>query len=277
MNNALTIDVEDYFHVSAFEKYIRPEDWESYPFRAGDGVLKILDTLDEFRVSATFFVLGWVAERFPGLVVEIKKRGHEVACHGYWHKLVYSTGRDVFRQDVRRAKSVLEDITGAEVKGYRAPSYSITAKSLWALDILVEEGFAYDSSIFPIVHDIYGIPGASRFPHEINTSSGAIMEFPMSTIDVPGVGFKLPFAGGGYLRVLPVWAVKRAISYMNTRELQPAVLYFHPWEIDPGQPRIKASLRSRFRHYVNLNKTMTKIRFLLSLLKFAPMADVLDL
>lgn len=181
MINALTIDVEDYFHVTAFEKQIRPDTWDRHPLRVEDNTLRILDMLDEFAMKATFFVLGWVAERLPGLVREIQRRGHEIACHGYGHQLVYRLTPQEFRADISRAKKLLEDICGERVCGYRAPSYSITAKSLWALDTLLEEGFSYDSSIFPISHDIYGIPGGKRFPHQISTHAGNIQEFPIST------------------------------------------------------------------------------------------------
>lgn len=279
MYNALTIDVEDYFHVTAFERYVKIEDWDSFPLRVVVNTHRILDLLEEFSVKATFFVLGWVAQRVPGLVREIMQRGHEIACHGYCHELVYAIGAERFRHDVRRAKGLLEDITGDPVCGYRAPSYSITGKSLWALDILVEEGFTYDSSIFPIVHDIYGIPGGKRFPHEIETRSGKINEFPISTfpLRIGWWNYRLPIAGGGYLRLFPAPLVGRAINYINTCESQPTVVYFHPWEIDPDQPRIRAGLRSRFRHYLNLDKMESKIKYLLNSLKFHAIQDVWNL
>ncbi|MCL4490494.1 MAG: DUF3473 domain-containing protein [Nitrospirae bacterium] len=278
MLNALTIDVEDYFHVAAFERHIRTEDWPRYPLRVVDNTLKILDILDEFSVKATFFVLAWVAERRPTLIREIRKRGHHIACHGYAHKLIYRIGPDSFRKDVRKAKMLLEDICGIEIRGYRAPSYSITRRSLWALDILIEEGFTYDSSIFPVVHDLYGIPDADRFPHEITRSSGVIKEFPMSTIQirVSKMQYRIPIAGGGYLRLFPAGLIWKAMNYINKSEKQPAVLYFHPWEIDPGQPRIQAGLKSKFRHYLNLDKTAGKIRRLLGNLHFGPMEEVLS-
>jgi len=278
ISNALTIDVEDYFHVTAFEKHINSEDWDNYPLRVVDNTLKILDLLDTYSTKATFFVLGWVAERCPSLVREINKRGHEVACHGYGHRLIYRIGLENFRNDIRRAKAILEDICGESVNGYRAPSYSITKDSLWALDILIEEGFTYDSSIFPIVHDLYGIHDAHRFPHEITRPSGTIKEFPMSTIHIAlrGMQYRIPVAGGGYLRLFPLCFIKRAIHRINKREGQPVVLYFHPWEIDPEQPRVKAGLKSRFRHYLNLNKTYEKVSDILSSFHFAPMRVVLD-
>jgi polysaccharide deacetylase family protein (PEP-CTERM system associated) len=229
-------------------------------------------------VKATFFVLAWVAERAPSVVKEIQRRGHDVACHGYAHELVYRIGPERFRADVRKAKAILEGICGAEVNGYRAPSYSITKQSLWAFDILIEEGFVYDSSIFPIVHDIYGIPDAQRFPHTITRSSGTLREFPMSTVQVriSGAEYRVPISGGGYLRLFPVRLIRTAIQHINRFERQPAVLYFHPWELDPAQPRIEASFRSRFRHYLNLDKTIGKVRHLLENLAFGPMRNVLN-
>jgi polysaccharide deacetylase family protein (PEP-CTERM system associated) len=277
MINALTIDVEDYFHVTAFEKYIRTEDWDNYPLRVVDNTLKILDILDERSVKATFFVLGWVAKRCPSLVKEIQKRGHEIACHGYGHELIYRIGPENFRRDIRKARMLLEDISGKKINGYRAPSYSITKKSLWAFDILIEEGFTYDSSIFPVAHDIYGISDANRFPHEINRPSGVIKEFPLSTLKfrISNFEFRIPIAGGGYLRLFPVWLIRRAINYINNCEGQPVVLYLHPWEIDPEQPRVRAGFKSRFRHYVNLDKTVGKVENLLSLFDFVLMRKVL--
>lgn len=278
MLNSLTIDVEDYFQVNAFARHIRKEEWDRYPLRVEQNTHRILDMLDEFGVKATFFVLGWVAERVPALVREIQRRGHEIACHGYGHQLIYSIGPDKFREDVSKARIILEDICGEQVIGYRAPSYSITSKSLWALDILVEEGFCYDSSIFPVIHDTYGIPDGERFPHTIQTGAGPLVEFPLTTLSFQ-LGWKkmcLPIAGGGYLRLLPVGIIRRGIVAINQRERQPAVLYFHPWEIDPGQPRIDACFKSRFRHYLNLNRTEEKLRKLLVNLEFGTMRQVLD-
>jgi len=278
MRNALTIDVEDYYHVTAFEKYIKKGEWDSLPSRVVDNTLRVLDMADEHSVKATFFVLGWVAERAPQLVRRIQERGHEIACHGYGHGLVYRLGAEGFRADVKRAKSILEDASGQAVTGYRAPSYSITGNSLWAIDILIEEGFSYDSSIFPITHDVYGIPGAERFPYVIKRPTGSILEFPLSTreFSIWGRAFRLPVAGGGYLRLFPLWVIKKAIAHINESEKQPAVLYFHPWEMDPGQPRIDAGLLSSFRHYTNIDKTMEKTASLLSAFRFAPMRSVLS-
>lgn len=278
MINALTIDVEDYFQVTAFEGQVRRVDWEGYPSRVVDNTLRILDLLDEFRIRATFFVLGWVAERAPALVKEIGHRGHEIASHGYGHELVYKIGPNLFRADVRRSKAILEDLIGKEILGYRAPSYSITDKSMWALDVLIENGFKFDSSIFPVIHDTYGVPDAPRFPHMITRASGEIHEFPLTTLPIR-IGwelYRLPIAGGGYLRLFPAELLRRGIKKINVKEKQPAVLYFHPWEIDPDQPRIKAGMKSRFRHYLNLHKTEEKLRYLFSSLNFGSMTEVID-
>lgn len=279
MLNALTIDVEDYFQVNAFADRINPDQWDSYPLRVVANTRRILDLLDRHGITATFFILGWVAARAPELAREIHRRGHEVACHGYGHQLVYQIGPQRFRDDIRRAKSILEDQCGEAVNGYRAPSYSITNKSLWALDILVEEGFSYDSSIFPVVHDTYGIPDAERFPHTLQTTAGPLREFPLTTLPIT-VGWKqlrLPIAGGGYLRLLPVETIRKGIAKVNSTEQQPAVVYFHPWEIDPQQPRIKAGVKSTFRHYLNLHRTEGKLIHLFERLKFGTMRQVLEM
>jgi len=277
MFNALTIDVEDYFQVNAFSRHIRTDEWDNYPLRVEDNTRRILGMLDEFDIKATFFVLGWIAERVPRLIREIQGKGHEIACHGYGHQLVYHIGPDAFRMDIRRAKRILEDICGIRVLGYRAPSYSITKQSLWAFDILIEEGFSYDSSVFPVYHDTYGIPDAPRFPYMIERNSGCLSEFPLTTYPVccGGMEYRLPIAGGGYLRLLPAELIRRAITRINRREQRPAVLYFHPWEIDPHQPRIKAGLKSRFRHYLNLHRTEGKLRHLFSGLKFGTMMEAI--
>jgi polysaccharide deacetylase family protein (PEP-CTERM system associated) len=224
-------------------------------------------------------VLGWVAERLPGLVKGIRARGHEIACHGYGHQLIYRIGPALFREDVRRAKGVLEAITGVAVRGYRAPTYSITKESLWAFDILIDEGFSYDSSVFPIHHDAYGIPGAPRFPYTVRRADGSLEEFPLTTLPLGpgGCSYQLPIAGGGYLRLLPAALIKWGIERVNFREGKPAVLYLHPWEIDPGQPRIKAGWKSSFRHYNNLSRTEGKLRYLLQGLRYGTMEKVLGI
>jgi len=277
MINALTIDVEDFFQVNAFANHIRQGQWDTFQLRVDGNTRRILDILDSYSIKATFFVLGWIAERLPALTKEIHRRGHEIASHGYGHELVYEIGPERFRADIRRSKMLLEDQCGERVNGYRAPSYSITARSLWALDILIEEGFVYDSSIFPVIHDTYGIPDAERFLHRMQAGAGSLVEFPLTTLPFK-FGWKivrLPIAGGGYLRLLPVSIIRQGISSINLREKQPAVLYFHPWEIDPGQPRIKAGMKSRFRHYLNLDRTEGKLSHLFGRVKFASMKEVL--
>lgn len=278
MKNAVTIDVEDYFQVTAFERHVRREEWHHYPMRVKDNTFRILDMLDELGIMATFFILGWVAKHSPAIVKEIQRRGHEIACHGYAHQLVYQLEPEKFRADISISRQILEEISGERVTGYRAPSYSITKNSFWAFNILIEEGFTYDSSIFPVIHDTYGIPDANRFPGTITCPSGKIREFPLSTLPLKFAGkeYRLPIAGGGYLRLFPVWMVSYGIEKINRLENQPAVLYFHPWEIDPGQPRIRAGYRSRFRHYINLHKTEEKLRILLAKFDFGTMREVLD-
>ena len=276
MINALTVDVEDYFQVQAFAPYIRRCEWNSYPNRVKQNTRKILAILDDFGVKATFFILGWIAERMPDLVKEIAANGHEIACHGYGHQMVSELNEREFRDDVKKAKLVTENIAGCQVKGYRAPSYSITRNTLWALEILAEEGFEFDSSIFPVHHDNYGIPEAPRFPYRHKLQSGKILaEFPPSTVRRCGVN--LPVAGGGYLRLFPYYITARAICGINEKEVQPAMLYVHPWEFDPDQPRISASWLSRFRHYTNLESTRKKFERLLREFRWAPMSEVLSL
>ena len=272
--NALTVDVEDYYHVSAFESVVRRDSWDQYESRVENNTLRILDLLDEYHTLATFFILGHVAERHPGLVHAIQQRGHEIASHGYSHRRIYTQTAQQFREDTRKAKKIVEDITGLPVTSFRAPSYSITAQTLWALEILGEEGFEYDSSIFPIVHDLYGIPGAPRFPYFKALRSGRqIKEFPPSTLRI--FGRNIPFAGGGYLRLFPYKITAWAIRRLNDTEHQPAMVYLHPWEIDPEQPRISASWLSRFGHYQNLDSTETKCEKLLNEFSWAPMEEVL--
>jgi len=272
--NAMTVDVEDYFQVSAFEGVVDRANWERMESRVERNTCRVLDLLDEFDVQATFFVLGWVAERFPKLVAEVDSRGHEVASHGYSHRLVYDQTPDVFRQDVRRARRVLQDASGQAVVGYRAPSYSITRRSLWALDVLIEEGHEYDSSIFPVRHDRYGVPGAPRHQHVRRGPGGAITELPPATVRIGPV--TLPAAGGGYFRLLPYGWTKWALGRINHREGQPAVFYIHPWELDSEQPRIPAGRLSRLRHYANLGRTEARLRTLFREFRFGPIRSLLS-
>lgn len=272
MRNVLTIDVEDYYHVSAFESIVRYEAWEQYESRVAKNTYHILDVLELYQTKATFFILGWVAERCPALVREIDQRGHEVASHGYSHKRIYTQTPAQFRAETRRSKNLLEDIISQPILGYRAASYSITNKSLWALDILIEEGFLYDSSIFPIWHDLYGIPNAQRFSHVLKSKSGSINEHPLSTVRIGGVNF--PVGGGGYLRLFPYAFSKWAIKRLNEIEMQPSIVYLHPWELDPEQPRLNVKWRSRFRHYTNLYKTERLLKALLKDFSFGTMAEL---
>lgn len=266
--NYLSIDVEDYYQVSAFESMVGPSRWANYTPRVVKNTEKILSLLEEHAVSATFFVLGWTAQEFPDLVKRIQAQGHEVACHSFHHRLVYTMTAAEFQEDTRVAKDILEQITGKQVRGYRAPSYSITKDSLWAFDILEELGFHYDSSIFPIHHDRYGIPNASRFPHKMANHN--MMEYPLSTTTI--LGFRIPVAGGGYFRLFPYWFTARALKKINTREKQPFIFYIHPWELDPDQPRMaEASVFSKFRHYNNLAKTAQIFTRLLKEFKFSPL------
>ena len=339
--NALTIDVEDYFQVYAFSDAIRREDWDSFEPRVEKNTYYILDLLDSAESTtrapepvtrnthsttgnsepqsndepntmdhrrdekrcATFFILGWIAERYPLMVKEIHERGHEVACHGYDHQIIFNQTKEEFKDDVKRAKSVLEDLTGEEVIGYRAPTYSITKETLWALEILCELGFRYDSSIFPIKHDFYGFPGAPRFPFLIsfggkknpvftkldchsNTRHSSLVtdnslhhksitEFPMATFQV--FGKNIPIAGGGYFRLFPYRITKAFLKRINSSERKPFVFYIHPWEIDAHLPRIKSGkFLSRFRTYVNLSKTENRFKKLFSEFCFAPLSSILE-
>jgi hypothetical protein len=373
MVNALSIDVEDYFQVQAFANVIPYQEWENYESRAKRNTRRILDLLSNSinpsdssnptnpinsinpsnpnPVRATFFVLGWIAEHCPGLVREIRAQGHEIACHGYAHQLIYGQSLKTFREDIKKAKAILEDITGDAVIGYRAPSYSITGDSLWAFEVLMEEGFRYDSSVFPIRHDFYGLPQAPRFPFTVslngngtpvfsplemmnrepknlNTSSNpcnpsncsnsnnfnstnsinqnnqidqtnpnnpsnsinsknietqssdlgprSLIEFPISTLRLGTMN--LPLAGGGYFRLFPYVMTAKGLKKINDQEKKPFVFYLHPWELDPQQPRINgAPAKSRFRHYLNLNKTESRLQNLLRDFNFAPVREVLGM
>ena len=275
MLNALTIDVEDYFHVQAFADVISSAHWDEYPVRVERNTFRLLEILGRRNVKATFFILGWVADRCPALVRAIVDSGHEIGSHGYGHRMLTRGSQANFREDIIRAKSAIEDQTGARVTSFRAPSYSITSKTLWALEILAEFGFEYDSSIFPIRHDYYGIPDAPRFPHYWSLKSGArLLEFPPSTVRI--LGINVPIAGGGYLRLLPYKVTAWAIRRLNQKEDQPAMVYLHPWEIDPDQPRLVASWSSRFRQYQNLQTTEKKLTRLLDDFSWAPMSKVLS-
>ncbi len=257
MMNALTFDVEEYFHAEVFATVVRREEWPGLESRVVRATERILDVLEEGRSTvATFFVLGWVAARHPELVRMIHARGHEVACHGYSHEMITRQSSTQFAEDVVRSKKTLEDTIGAAVIGYRAPTFSVVRETLWSLEVLVEAGFRYDSSIFPIVHDRYGIPTAARSPHRLKLASGTeIAEFPLSTVTV--LGWSIPVAGGGYFRLFPYR------------------FYLHPWEMDPGQPRLPMGRVDRFRHSVNSGATMGRLRRLIRDFRFAPARSVL--
>jgi polysaccharide deacetylase family protein (PEP-CTERM system associated) len=276
MRNALTIDVEDWFQVAAFFPHIDRSSWESRESRVVGNTVRLLDILAARGIRATFFSLGWVAEREPELIRRIAAAGHEVACHGYSHELVYRQTPDVFRAETIRAKHHLEDLLGIPVDGYRASTYSITRQSLWALDILLELGFRYDSSLFPVRHPQYGIPGASRFPGHVATPAGGrILEFPLSTARFGTL--QLPVAGGGYFRLLPYAYTRAGLRSINEREREPFIFYLHPWELDPGQPRVEdASLSARLRHYTNLDRCEARLSRLLSDFEFTTVREVLE-
>ena len=268
--NAMTIDVEDYFQVSNFEHIVKKEDWDKYECRVVNNTRKILDILSENNTKATFFILGWIAEHFPELVKEIDAKGHETASHGYWHRLVYDMSKDEFRKDLTQSMRLLENIIGKKVIGYRAPSCSITEDSLWAIDVLKENGIRYDASIFPVHHTRYGIPNASRFMNK--RQKDGMVEFPFSTIKL--FGNNIPVAGGGYFRLYPYLFNKWAINKINKANSS-AMVYIHPWEIDPGQPRMDIGLMYGFRHYVNLKQNENKLKKLIKDFRFDTVANIL--
>ncbi len=301
----MTVDVEDYYQVSAFERVVARERWPEYESRVAANTDRLLGIFAESGVRATFFVLGWVAERDASIVRRIAAAGHEIASHGYGHRLVYDQKPEEFRDDVRRGRALLQEASGQPVMGYRAPSFSITERSLWALDILIEEGFTYDASIFPIRHDRYGIPDAPRHPFWVSegveksgvaraskagngcwpaSASGygeasrpsdrpGLLEIPGSTIRLAGLN--LPVGGGGYFRILPYWWTRTGIRRLNEKEGRPAIVYLHPWEVDPKQPRLAGSPLSRFRHYRNLEETEARLRRLLADFRFGPIAGTI--
>jgi polysaccharide deacetylase family protein (PEP-CTERM system associated) len=258
--NAMTVDVEDYFQVSAFEPHFAPSDWDRIELRVDRNVDRILELFAAHGVKATFFVLGWVAQRRPEMVRRIVAQGHELASHGFNHTRVTNQERDAFRCDVTDTKRLLEDTAGCEVIGYRAATYSINEHNMWALDVLAETGHRYSSSIYPIEHDLYGIPDAPRFRFKVGASQ--LTEIPITTVSLLGKNW--PCGGGGYFRLFPYAVTRWAIKRVNEAEGQSAVFYFHPWEIDPGQPRVPGvSLRTRFRHYLNLDRVERRLDRLL--------------
>jgi len=274
--HAMTVDVEEHFQVSAFEGYVRRDQWEQQPSRVVNNTRRLLDLFDTLKLHGTFFVLGWVAERQPSLVREIADRGHEIGCHGYSHRLIYDQRRDEFRDELLRAKTLLEDQSGQRVVGHRAASFSIGRRNLWALDELVDAGFEYDSSLFPVRHDRYGVPGAPRSIYRLTTPhGGSLIEVPPSTVALGR--WTLPVAGGGYLRLYPQaitdWAIRRIAG-----EQCAAVVYVHPWEVDPEQPRVSGlPVLRRFRHYVNIDTTERKLQNLAGRHRFGSMRDLISM
>jgi polysaccharide deacetylase family protein (PEP-CTERM system associated) len=273
--NAFTVDVEDYFQVAALASAIDRGSWAQRESRVERNTGVLLELLSERGIRGTFFVLGWIAERHPGLIRRIAAAGHEIACHGFSHQLIYTQTPDEFREETVRSKRILEDLAGTAVAGYRAASFSITRRSLWALDVLIDLGFEYDSSIFPIRHDRYGIPGARQRPGRIAAPSGrSLVEFPMSA--AAWIGARIPVSGGGYFRLLPYFVTRSGLRQINRRSRAPFTFYLHPWEIDPGQPRIPVGWLSRFRHYTNLHRCEPRLRRLLGEFRFGTMREVLQ-
>jgi len=275
--NGFSVDVEDWYQVSDFDAVIRRDDWDRCESRLARNTDRLLELLEEAGARATFFVLAWNAERHPDVVRRIAAAGHEIACHGYAHRLVYDQTPAAFRDDVARAKALLEALTGTPVLGYRAPSMSIVPRSAWALDVIADTGFRYDSSLLPVRDATAGFPDVPRFPHVIRAHAGrALLEFPISTARV--LGRNLPLGGGGFLRVFPYRYLAWGMRRVNRRDRQPAVFYIHPWEIDPDQPRLRTKGRRGFStHYVGLRGAEAKVRRLLREFRFAPLRDVLAL
>lgn len=268
--NAMTVDVEEHFQVSAFDSMVSRDEWDRHPSRVEANSERLLDLFDELDIRATFFVLGHVAERRPGLVGRIAARGHEIASHGHSHKLVYNQTAEEFARETALSRRILQDASGQPVEAYRAASFSIGRRNLWALDVIADAGFTRDSSLFPIVHDRYGIPGAPRRIHRLTTPAGrTLLEFPPSTLRIGKA--VLPVGGGGYLRLYPAMFTRWAFARLNRREAMPAVVFVHPWEVDPEQPRIAAPALSRFRHYTGLGTTLAKLRYLAAHFRFGPL------
>jgi polysaccharide deacetylase family protein (PEP-CTERM system associated) len=258
--NAMSIDVEDYFQVSALESRIGRARWSEWELRVDRNTRRALEMFDEAGVKATFFTLGWVADKCPSLVREIVDQGHELASHGYEHKRATMQTQVEFREDIRRAKQMLEDLSGVEVRGYRAPSYSIGEQNLWAFDELAAAGYRYSSSVYPIAHDLYGMPDAPRFAFRLRESG--LLEVPVTTLNYAGRNW--PCGGGGFFRLLPYALFKRGLNRVNRSDRQPGLFYFHPWELDPDQPRVDGlSAKSRFRHYLNLSRMQPRLARLL--------------
>lgn len=273
--NVFSVDVEEYFHDETFRELVTQDQWEGLEQRVEPATRLILRMLEGFDVKATFFVLGWVAERHRELVTDIHDAGHEVAIHGYDHRPIFVLDKDEFREDIRKAKGIVEDIIGEPVIGYRAPTFSIVEETRWAIDILLEEGIRYDSSVFPIVHDRYGIPDADRFPYKERVGNRELIEFPMSTVRLGGRN--LPFAGGGYTRLLPMSVVRWGMRRVVEKEGRAMILYVHPWEVDPDHPVLGVGRIGRVRHYHGLAKVEPRLQELLGAFRFGTAREVLGL
>jgi polysaccharide deacetylase family protein (PEP-CTERM system associated) len=273
MKNALSIDLEDYYHVTAFAQEAGADDWQSKKSRIEESTDKLLQQFSDADCKATFFVLGWLVESKPALIRQIADLGHEIACHSHKHRLVYEMTPDEFREDTYRAKELLEEASGKAILGYRAPSFSIGEKSLWAFEILLELGFTFDSSIFPVRHPNYGMPAAPRFPFLVCTPRGTIVEFPMPTVALGRR--RSPIGGGAYLRLLPYWYTRWGIGFINSQEERPVCVYLHPWELDTGQPRMRGSLTAHLRHYFGLRGTEAKLHKLLSDFEFGTLGSLI--
>lgn len=275
VTHAMTVDVEDYYHVAAFANVIKPDDWPQWPSRVEANTDRLLGLFDQANIKITFFILGWVAEHYPQIVRKIHAQGHEIASHGYSHQLIYKQSPEVFRAETAKSKQLLEDLTQTPITGYRAASYSITRKSLWALDVLAELGFTWDSSIFPTRHDNYGIPGSPEEPYRIITSNGtSLLEFPLTTAKV--LGQAIPAAGGGYFRQYPYALSRWLFNRASDNQTKPQIFYLHPWEVDPEQPRVpNASWFSNFRHYTNLNRCLPRLERMINDFPFGTMSQAL--
>jgi polysaccharide deacetylase family protein (PEP-CTERM system associated) len=272
--NALTVDVEDYYHARVFERYVSRRQWDGYPSRVVLNTRRLLELFARHDVRATFFVLGWVGHRFPSLVAEIAAAGHEVGCHSYWHRLIYDQTPSAFADDLKQARDVLQQALGKSVTAYRAPGWSITERSRWALDILADEGFTHDSSILPTYHDRYGIPNEHPFPHRIERGGRRLWEFPPSVLRLAGIN--VPVSGGGYFRLYPVRWTAYGLQRVNRRADQPFLFYVHPWEVDPDQPRLTPGWRAWWLHSLNLASTEGKLDWLLSQFHFGCLSEVIE-
>jgi len=272
--NFITFDLEEWFHILDLPKSAYNSDWNNYPSRAEIGLDRFLDILSHFNISCTFFILGWVAEKHPNLVRKIDSFGHEIASHGYGHELIYRLGRDRFRQDIRKAKRILEDLTGNEIQGYRGPGFSITTENTWAFDVIAEEGFRYDATLYPGKHAHGGMPGMPGKPFLLLTLEGnKIEEYPVTLMNI--AGYRLAFAGGGYFRLFPVVFISQCIKWLNRRGT-PAMSYLHPRDLDPGVPSLPMSWKRRFKCYVNLSRSCNKLEKMLRIHPFGSIRDWRD-